>query len=294
MMACGKENPAEHWAFQPLIEPAVPQVRDASWPRTPIDAFILARLEAQGLHPAPQTDPPTLRRRATYNLTGLPSAFYPDATKAFSAPEIEGLLASPHFGERWARHWLDVARYSDTKGYAYASEEFTFVHSWVYRDWVVRAFNEDLPYDRFLMLQLAADRLLARDECSPADLAAMGYLTLGGRFIGVRQDIIDDRIDVVTRGMLGLTVSCARCHDHKFDPIPAADYYSLYGILNSSREHMVPLSQNDDAELTKRRVALETQFEQAAQEAEARFLDRGLRIPDRGARYQQGAQAEFH
>ncbi|MFT6242089.1 MAG: hypothetical protein ACJAQT_004192 [Akkermansiaceae bacterium] len=274
MMACGKEDPAEHWAFQPLIEPAVPEVRDASWPRTPIDAFILARLEAQGLHPAPQTDPPTLRRRATYNLTGLPPAFDPDATKAFSEPEIEGLLASPHFGERWARHWLDVARYSDTKGYAYASEEFTFVHSWVYRDWVVRAFNEDLPYDRFLMLQLAADRLLARDECSPADLAAMGYLTLGGRFIGVRQDIIDDRIDVVTRGMLGLTVSCARCHDHKFDPIPAADYYSLYGILNSSREHMVPLSQNDDAELTKRRVALETQFEQAAQEAEARFLDR--------------------
>jgi hypothetical protein len=274
MSACGKGDPAEHWAFQPLVEPAIPQVRDASWPRTPIDAFILARLEAQGLHPAPQTDPQTLRRRAAYNLTGLPPAYDPDATKTFGEAEIEGLLASPHFGERWARHWLDVARYSDTKGYAYASEEFTFVHSWVYRDWVVRAFNEDLPYDRFLMLQLAADRLLARGECAPADLAAMGFLTLGGRFIGVRQDIIDDRIDVVTRGMLGLTVSCARCHDHKFDPIPASDYYSLYGILDSSREHMVPLGQDDDAELTKRRAALETQFEQAAKEAEARFLDR--------------------
>jgi hypothetical protein len=274
MIACGEGDPAEHWAFRPLAEPGVPQVRDASWPRTPIDAFIFARLEAQGLHPAPQTDPQTLRRRVTYNLTGLPPAYYRDATGGFGELEIEGLLASPHFGERWARHWLDVARYSDTKGYAYASEEFTFVHSWVYRDWVVRAFNEDLPYDQFLMLQLAADRLLARGECAPADLAAMGFLTLGGRFIGVRQDIIDDRIDVVTRGMLGLTASCSRCHDHKFDPIPTADYYSLYGIFDSSRERMVALGQTDDAELTKRRAALEAQFEQAAQEAEVRFIDR--------------------
>ena len=274
MIACGKGDPAEHWAFQPLAEPAIPQVLDASWLRTPIDAFVLSRLEAQGLHPAPQTDPQTLRRRVSYNLTGLPPAYDPDATKAFGEAEIEGLLDSPHFGERWARHWLDVARYSDTKGYAYASEEFTFVHSWLYRDWVVRAFNEDLPYDRFLMLQLAADRLLARGECPPTDLAAMGFLTLGGRFIGVRQDIIDDRIDVVTRGMLGLTASCSRCHDHKFDPIPAADYYSLYGIFDSSRERMVALGQSDDAELAKRRAALETKFEQAAQEAEVRFLDR--------------------
>lgn len=274
MVVCGKEDPADHWAFQLLAEPAVPQVRDAGWVRTPIDAFILAGLEAQGLAPASPTDPQTLRRRVTYKLTGLPPAFDPDATKAFDEAEIEELLASPHFGERWARHWLDVARYSDTKGYAYASEELTFVHSWVYRDWVVRAFNEDLPYDKFLMLQLAADRLLAQGECAPADLAAMGFLTLGGRFIGVRQDIIDDRIDVVTRGMLGLTVSCARCHDHKFDPIPASDYYSLYGILDSSREHLVALGQDDDAELAKRRTALETQFEIAAKEAEARFLDR--------------------
>ena len=263
-----------HWAFQPLLEPAIPEVRDAGWPRTPIDAFVLARLEAEGLRPAPPADPQTLRRRVSYNLTGLPPAFGPDSGAAFDDASIDAMLASPRFGERWARHWLDVARYSDTKGYAYDPEEFTFVHSWVYRDWVVRAFNEDLPFDQFLMRQLAADRLLELGACAPADLAAMGFLTLGGRFIGVRQDIIDDRIDVVTRGMMGLTASCARCHDHKFDPIPTADYYSLYGILDSSRERMVALAEVDDAELAKRRAALESGFEQAAREAEGRFLDR--------------------
>ena len=272
--ALGGEAANGHWAFQALAEPAIPQVRDAAWARTPIDAFILARLEAEGLHPAPPADPRTLWRRASYTLTGLPPQFEPDAGTTFDDAAIEAMLASPRFGERWARHWLDVARYSDTKGYAYDPEEFTFVHSWVYRDWVVRALNEDLPYDEFLMRQLAADRLLERGECETADLAAMGYLTLGQRFIGVRQDIIDDRIDVVTRGMLGLTASCARCHDHKFDPIPAADYYSLYGIFDSSRERLVAIGQNDDVELAKRIAAFEAKFEQEAEEAERRFVDR--------------------
>ena len=262
-----------HWAFQPLVEPAIPEIRDTVWPHTPIDAFILARLEAQGLCPAPPADPVTLRRRASYTLTGLPPAFEADAGAAFDDTAIEAMLASPQFGERWARHWLDVARYSDTKGYAYDPEEFTFVHSWVYRDWVVRAFNEDLPYDQFLIRQLAADRLLERGECATADLAAMGFLTLGGRFIGVRQDIIDDRIDVVTRGMLGLTASCARCHDHKFDPIPAADYYSLYGIFDSSREHLVALDPSDDSELNERMAAFEAKFAKEAEEAEQRFIE---------------------
>lgn len=139
---------------------------------------------------------------------------------------VERLLASPRYGERWGRHWLDVARYSDTKGYVYGREERRFVHAPAYRDWVIRAFNDDLPYDRFLLLQIAADRLVPPG--SP-DLAVMGFITGGRRFIGVTHDIIDDRIDAATRGTMGLTVQCARCHDHKYDPIPIEDYYSLYG-----------------------------------------------------------------
>ena len=262
-----------HWAFQPIVEPAVPAVQNEAWIKTPIDAFILARLEAQGLRPAPPADARTLLRRLSYNLTGLPPSFE-DSQTSDPRSAIDRLLASPHFGERWARHWLDVARYSDTKGYAYSPEEFTFVHAWGYRDWVVRAFNDDLPFDQFLIRQLAADRLLERGECAQSDLAAMGYLTLGQRFIGVEQDIIDDRIDVVTRGMLGLTASCARCHDHKYDPIPTADYYALYGIFDSSAEKMIALGKNDDAELKQRRNALDVQFEKQAQEADQRFLDR--------------------
>src|SRR5262249_4335015 len=153
-------------------------------------------------------------------------------------------LASPRHGERWARYWLDVARYADTKGYVYADrEERRFLHSHLYRDWAIRAFNEDMPYDRFLMLQLAADRVAAAgDGGAPSpDLAAMGFLTLGRRFLGVLHDIIDDRIDVVMRGTQALTVGCARCHDHKFDPIPTRDYYSLYGVFQASSEEIVCL-----------------------------------------------------
>ena len=162
-------------------------------------------------------------RRATFDLTGLPPT--PEEVDAFvadPAPDafdrvVDRLLASPHHGEQWARHWLDVARYSDTKGYVYAREERFFVQAPAYRDWVVKAFKEDMPYDRFLQLQMAADQ--ARRGIAPS-LAAMGFLTLGRRFLGVTHDIIDDRIDVLTRGTMGLTVACARCHDHKFDPIP--------------------------------------------------------------------------
>ena len=144
------------------------------------------------------------------------------------------LLSSPRFGERWGRHWLDVARYADTKGYLAGNQARLFTHSYTYRDYVIDAFNADLPYDRFVIEQLAADKLDLGDDKRP--LAAMGYLTLGRRFLNNPHDIIDDRIDVVTRGMMGLTVSCARCHDHKYDPIPMADYYSLYGVFASSHE----------------------------------------------------------
>ena len=235
-----------HWASRPIGDPAPPAVRAAGWCRNPIDAFVLAGLEAAGLSPSPRADRRTLIRRATYDLTGLPPT--PTEVEAFAAdpaPDayealVDRLLASPHYGERWARHWLDVARYSDTKGYVYAREERFFVQAPAYRDWVVRAFNEDLPYDRFLLLQIAADQAAPGDR---AALAAMGFLTLGRRFLGVTHDIIDDRIDVVTRGTMGLTVGCARCHDHKFDPIPTADYYSLYGVFQNSTERLVPIAE---------------------------------------------------
>ena len=156
---------------------------------------------------------------------------------------VDRLLESPRYGEQWGRYWLDVARYSDTKGYVYEREERNFVHSSLYRDWVIRAFNADLPFDRFVLLQLAADQVAPDD---PASLAAMGFLTLGRRFLGVTPDIIDDRIDVVGRGLLGLSIGCARCHDHKYDPIPTADYYSLYGVFQSSIEKQVPIPRQPD------------------------------------------------
>lgn len=228
-----------HWAFAPVGDPELPAVSDASWARTSVDSFVLAGLDEAGLAPSPEADRATLLRRLYYDLVGLPPAA--DEVAAFLADDrpdayeraVETLLASPHYGERWGRYWLDVARYSDTKGYVF-QEERDFPFSYTYRDYVVRAFNEDLPYDTFLKHQLAADQMELGADKRP--LAAMGYLTLGRRFVGNIHDVVDDRIDVVTRGMLGLTVSCARCHDHKYDPISAADYYALYGVFRSSTE----------------------------------------------------------
>jgi hypothetical protein len=173
---------------------------------------------------------------------------------------IDRLLASPHYGERWGRHWLDVARYADTKGYVF-NEERAFAFAFTYRDYVIRSFNDDKPFDRFVIEQLAADKLPLGEDRSA--LAAMGFLTLGRRFLNNTHDIIDDRIDVVTRGLMGLTVSCARCHDHKYDPIPARDYYSLYGVFASSVEpKQLPL-------LSDRRTPEQQAFEQELAKKEA-------------------------
>jgi hypothetical protein len=232
-----------HWAFQPVRNPPPPATRDTTWSRTPIDRFVLARLEEKGLLPSPPADKRTLLRRVTFDLTGLPPT--PEEVDAFEADHsadaydkvVDRLLASPAYGERWGRHWLDVARYADTKGYVFFQQNH-FPWAWTYRDYVIRAFNEDLPFDRFILEQLAADKLpLGRDR---RPLTALGFLTVGGRFMNNPHDILDDRIDVVTRGLLGLTVGCARCHDHKFDPIPTRDYYSLYGVFASSVESDVP------------------------------------------------------
>ena len=270
----------EHWSFQPPQPVPLPVVQHSDWPRNEIDLFILARLESADLNPAHAAPPRTLIRRMTFDLTGLPptaeavSRFESDMARdprSAVSSLIDSLLASPAYGERWGRHWLDVARYSDTKGYVYGREERRFVHAPAYRDWVIRAFNSDLPYDRFLLLQIAADQLVPPG--SP-DLAAMGFLTGGRRFLGVTHDIIDDRIDVVCRTTLGLTVSCARCHDHKYDPIPIEDYYSLYGVFRAADERLVPLAESEDAELAQRRTKLSEGMARRRDEAGARLRAR--------------------
>ena len=246
-----------HWAFQPVREVTVPtKVSNPAWLTNEVDAFILAKLDEKGLRPSPAADGEALLRRLSYDLIGLPptsvevDAFSRDydsalamdtmaARKGQPARAVAGivertvdrLLASPHYGERWGRHWLDTARYSDTKGLKRNGTIETFEASWTYRDYVIDAFNSDKPYDQFIIEQLAADRLpdLAKDD---PRLAALGFITVGKRFQN-NDDTIDERIDATTKGFLGLTVACSRCHDHKFDPIPAADYYSLHGIFAS-------------------------------------------------------------
>jgi len=228
-----------HWAFQPIANPTPPAVKQITWPKTDIDRFVLAELEKARLSPSPAADRRTLLRRMSFDLIGLPPtyeevrAFEQDRSSQAIETVVDRLLASPQYGERWGRHWLDVARYSDTKGYVF-TEERRYPFSYTYRDYVIDAFNKDLPFDRFVTEQLAADQLDLGDDKHP--LAAMGFLTLGRRFSNNTHDIIDDRIDVVSRGLLGLTATCARCHDHKFDPIGMQDYYGLYGVFASSTE----------------------------------------------------------
>jgi mono/diheme cytochrome c family protein len=232
-----------HWAFRPVRKPPVPATGEPRWPNSPIDSFILASLEAKGLRPSAPAERRVLIRRVTFDLTGLPpapadiDAFLADESPDAFAKVVDRLLASPHYGERWGRHWLDVARYADTKGYVFF-EENTFPWAWTYRDYVLRAFNNDLPYDRFILEQIAAD--LLPPSADRRSLTALGFLTLGGRFMSNVHDVIDDRIDVVTRGLMALTVTCARCHDHKYDPVPSTDYYSLYGVFASCAEPTVP------------------------------------------------------
>jgi hypothetical protein len=231
-----------HWAFQPVRKTEPPAVKNSAWPRSDIDRFILARLEEKKLTPAGDADRRTLLRRVTFDLIGLPptpeelAAFEADRSSEAFAKVVDRLLADSRYGERWGRHWLDVARYADSKGYVF-EEERRYPFAYTYRDYVIRAFNEDLPYHQFLLQQLAADKLVAVEKSKdPRPLAAMGFLTLGRRFLNNIHDIIDDRIDVTMRGLQGMTVACARCHDHKFDPIPSKDYYSLYGVFASSTE----------------------------------------------------------
>ena len=225
-----QEAAKTHWAFQPLRNLRVPPGKH------PIDHFISRKLKQSRIATTGPADLSSLIRRMTYDLLGLPPTPQQQATTREQLPGlIDSLLTSPHYGERWGRHWLDVGRFSDAKdGVLMYGDARIRPFAYTYRDYVIRAFNSDKPFDQFIREQLAAEQLGLPDD-SP-DLAAMGLLTLGRLFDRNQHDVIDDQIDVITRGFLGLTTSCARCHDHKFDPIPTADYYSLYGIFASSEE----------------------------------------------------------
>jgi hypothetical protein len=245
-----RQRKAEHWSWQPIGAHVPPAVSDAAWPANPIDRFVLARLEASGLAPAPPADRRTLIRRLFFDLTGLPpSAEQVEAFAADDSPEaveriVDQLLDSPHFGEKWARHWMDLVRYAETHGHEF---DYPIHHAWRYRDYLIRAFNADVPYDQLLLEHLAGD-LLPHPRSHPSEGFNESVIGTGFWFLGeavhaptdVRGDEairIDNQIDVMTKTFLGLTVACARCHDHKFDPIPTQDYYALTGFLQSSRRH---------------------------------------------------------
>lgn len=225
------------WAFQKVRMPPIPSVKDAARVANPIDNFVFAKLEAQGLKPARPADKRVLIRRATLDLTGLPptpaevDAFQRDPSPDAFAKVIDRLLASPRYGERWGRYWLDVARYSDDK--LNSTQEEPHPNAFRYRDWVIDAFNRDLPYDMFVKAQIAGDLLESSDPLQYKP--GLGYYALS-------PEMQDERVDATTRGFLGLTVACAQCHDHKFDPIPQKDYYSLQGVFSSTEMHNVPLA----------------------------------------------------
>ena len=229
------------WSFRPVADPAIPDVKDASWVKNPVDAFVLAQLEGKGLRPAPVADKRTLIRRITYNLIGLPPT--PEEVAAFLADEsddayskvMERLLQSPHYGVRWGRHWLDVARYADSNG---LDENLAFGLAWRYRDYVVDAFNNDKPFDRFMVEQIGGDLL---PEANQETKTATSFLVLGAKVLAepdmekLVMDTIDEQLDTTGKAFLGMTFGCARCHDHKFDPFKQADYYALAAIFKSTR-----------------------------------------------------------
>jgi hypothetical protein len=242
--AVAAEGEGRHWAFNPPGAHPVPLVQDKAWPKSPIDQFILAGLEAKGLRPATPADKHTLIRRVTFDLTGLPptpeevEVWLSDASPDAYERLVDRLLASPAYGERWGRHWLDVARYADSNG---LDENVAHGNAWRYRDYVVAAFNADKPYDQFLLEQIAGDLLPADPGTRHERLAATGFLAVGPKVLAepdekkMELDIIDEQVDTLGRAVIGLTLGCARCHDHKFDPVSLEDYYGLAGVFASTR-----------------------------------------------------------
>ncbi|MEQ8791860.1 MAG: PSD1 and planctomycete cytochrome C domain-containing protein [Pirellulaceae bacterium] len=251
------EAARQFWSFQPPQASPTPTVENTPWIRRPIDGFVLAKLEAAGLAPNEPADRRTLIRRVTFDLTGLPptpnevDAFLRDTSPDAYERLVERLLDSPHYGERWARLWLDVARYAEDQAHIVGNNNSLFYpNAYKYRDWVIAALNDDVPYDRFIKLQLAADKLEGDDG---PNLAALGFLGLGPKYYRrnspeVMADEWEDRVDTVTRGLLGFTVACARCHDHKYDPIPTSDYYALAGVFASTEMYNRPLVEEAETE----------------------------------------------
>ncbi len=274
----------KEWAFRPVIKPAVPAPAEVSWARGAVDQFILSSLEAGSLAPSPDADPAVLLRRVHYDLTGLPptvaelDAFVANPSTEALAKVVDGLLARPAFGEKWGRHWLDVARYADSNG---GDRNYTYYQAWRYRNYVIDAFNHDKPYYRFIREQVAGDLLEAADHGARREqLIASTFLALGPKMLTERDkeklwlDTVDEQIDTIGRAFLGLTMGCARCHDHKFDPVSQEDYYAVAGIFRSTEivtgtrngcvnvaswiEQPLPLENGINPELQKRvdRLAL--------------------------------------
>ena len=305
MYAVDLEKAKQHWAYKPVVKPEVPVISESVISKSvtgnqtgtpaktgslntdslvadysnPIDRFILAAMLPKGLLPSKRADKVTLIRRATFDLHGLPPTmkevddFVSDESASAWPIVIDRLLSSPRYGERWGRHWLDLAKYGDTRGPSQQGRDNRYLWSYTYRDWVIRALNDDMPYDQFLLRQMAADKLDLPDK---RDFAAMGYLTLGNRLGNNANDIIDDRIDLIGKSTMALTLACARCHDHKFDPIPSKDYYSLHGVFASCAEPKegpalepvrdTPLYRDYLKQLAERDVALSNFNEQVERE----------------------------
>jgi mono/diheme cytochrome c family protein len=269
----------EHWAYlPPAALPVSPPPTASGMMEQPIDGDWIGQLASRGLTASHPASPATLIRRLSFDLLGLPPS--PEELEAFVADPAEDAylrlvdryLQSPHFGERMARRWMDVVRYADTKGYVF-TEDRAYPHAYRYRDWLIRSFRQDLPYDQFVRYQLAADRL--DPENQQGHLDAMGMLTLGRRFLNNPNDIADDRIDVVTRGLLATTVGCARCHDHKFDPVSMAEYYSLHGVFTNSEEpggDPSPMRLVDRAEQRPSYIFLRGQQGQHGETIQRRFI----------------------
>ncbi|MBM3775141.1 MAG: DUF1549 domain-containing protein, partial [Acidobacteria bacterium] len=284
------------WSFQPVKKPALPAVRNSAWAKSPVDRFVLAKLEAGGLRPARPASRRALLRRVAFGLTGLPptadeiEAFEKDASPEAFAKVVDRLLASPHYGERWGRHWLDLARYAD--GQLGASRDTPYPNAFRYRDWVIGAFNQDLPYDLFVKAQIAAD-LLDRPDREKL-LAGLGFQALGGRG--------DDQVDVTTRAFLALTAGCAQCHDHKYDPIPTRDYYSLLGVFRSSEPQEFPLApesevaayQNHKRKIEQLEEAIDDFVRKRSEELSAILAGKTAQYLVAARQLQQGGPAPAH
>ncbi len=274
------EADRQFWSFQPIRDHEPPVTKDTAWPRSSIDRFVLARLEAEGLSPAADADPAALVRRVYFDLTGLPpSAEQIEKTRGDAYESlVDRLLASPQFGERWARHWLDVARYGEDQAHTFQARMYPAGYR--YRDWVVASLNRDLPFDRFVIEQIAGDLLDGPDAERQARLPALGFFALGPVYYAdnacrakAKSDEYDDRIDTLSRGLLGLTVACARCHDHKFDPISTHDYYALAGVVASTDYFEAPLAPADVVRRYDEAAAKLKEAEQNLKKAEQKLKE---------------------